>query len=204
MPQPSESSILEQFLLAPARLPCVFSLPDFAALFPKSLQNSPQVRSLYRDLQRQRNAIVDDVAAEIDAETARGRVLRRHAVRARLRADAQEDTAGDDELQIEQILAGRAAQETRGHQHSLASMVAELEAAVQDVEADLQLLEDEEARLRQTVQQTIGGLSDVRYGRLANPGLREQVLEGLADVSAACGVDRTRLPDTDEADKVKT
>ena len=36
------------------------------------------------------------------------------------------------------------------------------------------------------VQQTVGGMSDLRYGRLGNSQLREQVLDGLADLQATC------------------
>jgi len=36
------------------------------------------------------------------------------------------------------------------------------------------------------VQQTVGGMSDLRYGRLGNSQLREQVLDGLADLHATC------------------
>lgn len=35
------------------------------------------------------------------------------------------------------------------------------------------------------MQNTVGGLSDLRYGRLANGGLRTQVLEGLERVETA-------------------
>lgn len=203
---PTEASILEQFLLAPAQLPTILSLDDFAALFPRTLQSSPQVRALYRDLQRQRNAVVDAVAAGIDDEVAKGRLLRRYALRARLRAEAQEDAAGDDELQIERfvaastpgvdgITAGVGSGRVRGggggggggpSSHSLTSIVPELDDAIHDLEAELQQLDEEEARLLAAVQQSVGNLSDLRYGRLANPQLRDQVLEGLQNVQATC------------------
>ncbi|CAK7242735.1 MAG: hypothetical protein STHCBS139747_004234 [Sporothrix thermara] len=203
---PSEFSILEQFLLAPSQLPTIVSLDDFVALFPRALQSSPQVRALYRDLQRQRSAVVDAVAADIEDEVARGRILRRHALRARLRADAQEDTAGDDELQIERFVAaaGPGDGEDSGSStsignvrrrtgvagdssmHTLSSIIPELDAAIRDVTAEVQQLEEEEARLLAQVQQAVGNLSDLRYGRLANPQLRDQVLEGLQNVQATC------------------
>ncbi|CAK7221628.1 hypothetical protein SCUCBS95973_004563 [Sporothrix curviconia] len=198
---PSESSILEQFLLAPSQLPTILPLDDFVALFPRTLQSSPQVRTLYRDLQRQRNAVVDAVAVDIDDEVARGRILRRHALRARLRADAQEDAAGDDELQIERFVAAPGPNEGSSGNggvrrrtgaaggsstHTLSSIVPELDAAIHDLQAEVQQLEEEEARLLSLVQQSVGNLSDLRYGRLANPQLRDQVLEGLQNVQATC------------------
>ena len=192
---PSETSILEQFLLAPAQLP-ILSLEDFAALFrAKAVSKSsakgkavhPLIRALYRDLQRQRGAVVDSVAADIEDEVARGRLLRRYALRERLRADAQEDAAADDELQIELLLRkGGDDTNTKRNNDSLISTVGALGSAVEDVEAEVRLLEEEEAQLLQTVQQAVGSLSDLRYGRLANPQLRDQVLEGLDNVQATC------------------
>ncbi|CAK7563184.1 MAG: hypothetical protein SEPTF4163_001046 [Sporothrix epigloea] len=199
---PSEASILEQFLLAPSHLPTILPLDDFVLLFPRALQSSPQVRALYRDLQRQRNAVIDAVAAEIDDEVARGRILRRHALRARLRADAQEDTAGDDELLIERFVATsgppigtsgigparRSKTGVRGESstHTLSSIIPELDAAILELESEVQQLDEEEARLLSLVQQQVGSLSDLRYGRFANPQLRDQILDGLLNVRATC------------------
>lgn len=189
-PVHSESSILHQFLLTPAQLPEVISLADFSALFPKPLQTSPQVRTLYRDLQRQRNAVVDEIAADIEAEASRGRLLHRNAVRARLRANAQEDITGDDELQLEHIITkSLSVGSDKYDQHDLVSVIVELGAAVQYLETGLQDLDNEDVLLRHTIQQTIGTLSDLRYGRLANPQLRDQVLEGLSNVHEACRVE---------------
>ncbi len=95
---PNESAILKSYLLTPSQLPTIISLSDFAALFPKSQQGSPQIRALYRDLQRQRNAVVDSVSANIEVEVARGKVLRREAARARREAGSQDD---DPELELE-------------------------------------------------------------------------------------------------------
>jgi len=36
------------------------------------------------------------------------------------------------------------------------------------------------------IQEIVGGLSDLRYGRLSNGGLREEVLEGLARLDGVC------------------
>jgi len=54
------------------------------------------------------------------------------------------------------------------------------------VEAELQRLEAEEAQLLESAKQTVGNLSDLRYGRLSNSKLREQVLEGLQNVQETC------------------
>jgi centromere-localized protein 2 len=96
---PNEATILEKYLLLPARLPSIVSLQEFTSFFPKSLQSSPQIRTLYRDLQQQRNAVVDAVASNIDTEVKRGRALKRAAVKARREAEMDEDM--DDEIEIE-------------------------------------------------------------------------------------------------------
>lgn len=98
---PTETKILSDYLLVPAQLPAIISLQEFIDLFPRSLQSSPQVRNLYRDLQTQRNAVVDSVAAEIEAEAKRGRAMRQVMIKAKREEDSQEN---DDEAEIEQIV----------------------------------------------------------------------------------------------------
>lgn len=54
------------------------------------------------------------------------------------------------------------------------------------MEAELQLLEEEEESLLDSVRQTVGAMSDLRYGRLANSQLPEQVLDGLGNLEEIC------------------
>lgn len=70
--------------------------------------------------------------------------------------------------------------------HSLATIVPELENAAEDAEAEIRMLDEEEAKLLQRVRQTVGGLSDLRYGRMSNSQLREEILEGLKNVEETC------------------
>lgn len=70
--------------------------------------------------------------------------------------------------------------------HSLASILPDMEGAIGELEAELQLLDEEEATLLASVKQTVGAMSDLRYGRLANSQLPEQVLDGLANLEAMC------------------
>jgi centromere-localized protein 2 len=70
--------------------------------------------------------------------------------------------------------------------HSLISILPDLEVAIEDLGRELQYLETEEARLLEAAKQTIGNLSDLRYGRFSNSQLREQVLDGLRNVEGAC------------------
>lgn len=95
---PTESAILDNFLLAPSQLPAIITPHDFTALFPRPQQSSSQIRTLYRDLQTQRNAVVDTVAANIQTEAKRSKGLRRAVVRARRQAESQDY---DQEIEIE-------------------------------------------------------------------------------------------------------
>nr|CAB91736.2 conserved hypothetical protein [Neurospora crassa] len=98
---PTETKILSDYLLVPAQLPAIISLQEFIELFPRSLQSSPQIRNLYRDLQTQRNAVVDSVAAEIEAEAKRGKAMRRVMIKAKREEEAPEN---DDEAEIERLV----------------------------------------------------------------------------------------------------
>jgi centromere-localized protein 2 len=99
---PTEDTILRNYLLVPAQLPSIISLQEFVALFPRQLQSSPRIRSLYRDLQRQRNAVVDAVAEQIEHEVKQGKAMRRAVIRSRREAEANEQ---DDEIEIERMVS---------------------------------------------------------------------------------------------------
>lgn len=83
-------------------------------------------------------------------------------------------------------LFGPTSNTTRPKPHDLLSILPELEDAVGDVEAELRKLEEEEAALLESVKQTVGNMSDLRYGRLANPNLRTEVLDGLEGLQDVC------------------
>jgi len=76
--------------------------------------------------------------------------------------------------------------EPQNPKHSLSSILPDMEGAISALEAELQLLEEEEASLLASVRQTVGAMSDLRYGRLANSQLREQVLDGLGNLEEIC------------------
>ena len=61
-----------------------------------------------------------------------------------------------------------------------------MERAAEDIEAEVGRLEEEAEALLEDMKATVGGLSDLRYGRLANGQLREQVLEGLTRLESSC------------------
>ena len=61
-----------------------------------------------------------------------------------------------------------------------------MESAVEDIEDEIRRLDEEAEALLEEMRSTVGGLSDLRYGRLANAQLREQVLDGLSRLESAC------------------
>lgn len=71
--------------------------------------------------------------------------------------------------------------------HTLRSILPEMEKAVEDMEEEIRRDEEEAERLLEEMQNIVGALSDLRYGRLANAKLPEQVMEGLERLERACG-----------------
>lgn len=61
-----------------------------------------------------------------------------------------------------------------------------MEKATEDIEDEIRRLEDESDMLLEGMQNTVSGLSDLRYGRFANAQLAEQVLQGLESLEASC------------------
>lgn len=180
---PTEATLLSAFLLPPAPLPAIISLKSFTKLFPSSQQSSPQIKALYRDLQQQRARLTDAVTRNIVAEVKRGNAQRRAVVRARRQAEKEEQ---DDEVDVETALFGQTSNLPASKPHTLTSILPELESAVDDVQDQIRRLDEEGETLLEEMRNTVGGLSDLRYGRLANGQLREQVLEGLERLQKSC------------------
>ncbi|KAI0161431.1 Cnl2/NKP2 family protein-domain-containing protein [Xylariaceae sp. FL1272] len=180
---PTEGTILRNYLLLPSRLPTIISLQEFTSLFPKSQQASPQVRALYRDLQHQRNALVDAVSASIDAEVKQGKALRRTIIKTK-REGTRDDQ--DDEIDIERALFGSTSTTLTPKRHSLMSIMPELDSAVNDLENEIQTLQEEEFALLDSIRQIAGDMSDLRYGRLSNSNVARETLDGLRGIQETC------------------
>ncbi|CZS99361.1 uncharacterized protein RAG0_07708 [Rhynchosporium agropyri] len=180
---PTEATILSTFLLAPAPLPTIISLNAFTEFFPRSQRSSPQVKALYRDLQHHRARLTDAVARNIGAEVKRGNGQRRAIVRARREAERVDQ---DDEVDVERALFGSTSNLPASKPHTIASILPELESAVEEIEDEIRRLDEESEAILAQMQRTVGGLSDLRYGRMANGHLREQVLEGLQRLEDSC------------------
>ena len=101
MPPPTEATILSTYLLLPADLRSIITPAQFAGLFPKAAASSPQITSLYRDLETQRAATITEVRENIEAEVRRGRKMRAEVARSRRE---EEGEAGDDEMEVERAV----------------------------------------------------------------------------------------------------
>jgi centromere-localized protein 2 len=74
----------------------------------------------------------------------------------------------------------------RPKKHSIKTILPEMDSAAMDLEQAIQKLEEEEARLLASVRKTVSDMSDLRYGGLSNPNLRDEVLEGLQELEKTC------------------
>lgn len=54
------------------------------------------------------------------------------------------------------------------------------------MEAEIQRLDAESQELLEEIKAVVGGMSDLRYGKLAKADLREEVLDGLKVLQATC------------------
>ena len=61
-----------------------------------------------------------------------------------------------------------------------------MQAAAEELEEEVRRLEEEAEGMVEEMTGTVGGLSDLRYGRFANEQLRKQVLSELKKVEKAC------------------
>ncbi|KAM0240477.1 hypothetical protein ACHAPO_002375 [Fusarium lateritium] len=179
---PTEAELLTNYLIQPSTLTAITTLEQFKALFPRPLQSSPQVRSLFRDLQAQRADVLDQVAENIADEAKRSLAMRREVLRAKREAE-REDV--DAEIEMERALFGDASGAASA-KHTLNSVIPELEGAAGALEAEIEKLQEEEAALLESVQQTVGALSDLRYGKFSNWQISDEVIDGLKNVEAAC------------------
>ncbi|KAH8175552.1 cnl2/NKP2 family protein [Sarocladium implicatum] len=182
---PFESEVLANYLLRPSALTSILTFEQFQSFFPDQLHDSPQLRSLFRDLRTQRDVVLAGIEANIEEEARRGNVMRKEVLKARQGAAAAEEEDVDGEVELERALFGTGSGATKA-KHTLSSIVPELDSAADALEAEIRRLNDEEAALSETIKQTIGALSDLRYGKFSDGQVRDEVIEGLATLRQSC------------------
>ncbi|KAK8140987.1 hypothetical protein G3M48_001152 [Beauveria asiatica] len=83
-----------------------------------------------------------------------------------------------------QLFAGDSA--AKKANHTLGSILPELDGAAGAVEAEIAKLKQQEADLKETIAQTIADLGDLRTGSLSNQRLADEVLDGLENLQEIC------------------
>ena len=73
-----------------------------------------------------------------------------------------------------------------GAKHTLDSIIPELDGAAGALEMEIEQLRQEEETLLESVRQTVGGLSDLRYGKFANAKVSDEVKDGLETLRETC------------------
>lgn len=108
---PTEEEILTNYLIQPAGLTSIITIDQFKALFPRQVQNSPQLRALFRDLQAQRGAVIDNVSAAIELEAERGVAMRKEVLKQYREAEREEL---DGEIELERAVSSTCTYNTKG------------------------------------------------------------------------------------------
>jgi centromere-localized protein 2 len=98
---PTETQILENYLLRPAGLEAIVTYEWFAERFPPAQRDNPQVRALWQDLVAQRERALEGVRGAIEAEARKGVAMRREVLRERRQAEAEEL---DGEIELERAV----------------------------------------------------------------------------------------------------
>jgi centromere-localized protein 2 len=68
----------------------------------------------------------------------------------------------------------------------MSSILPALNSAAEDLSKELQSLEAEAEALFDIIETTVSGMSDLRYGKLSNGRLNQEVIESLGGLDSAC------------------
>lgn len=179
---PNEQKILANYLITPASLPAIISFHKFSSQFPSAARSSHEVKRLYRSLQHKRALLTDSVASAIAQEARRGDAQRKAVIHSRRLAE--DIVTNDEEILIERCLYGQTSNLPVVQSHSLDSILLELQTAEKDLEAEIAALEQEAKVLLSEMTATVGGLSDLRYGKFENGQINEDVIQSLKGLDA--------------------
>lgn len=193
-PTTTESNILRTYLLEPASLPTILSYSHFLALFPTQHRENSQIQVLYRDLQFLRTVDMDVVQENIAAECKKGdrmklELLRAQQVDGRNHGGTGEYRAADMDMQL---FGPAGSLPKRDRRHSVDSLLREMEHICQELETEAQHVESEAGEVLRHMQEIVGGLSDLRYGKFAKTpsmeigGMEGEVVVALKSLEDVC------------------
>ncbi len=192
----TEAQILKAYLLNPASLPTIITFEEFRDLFPANQQSHPQVRLLYQDLQFLRTVDTDLVEENIATECQDGERQKREMYRALHQQSNYNQPnlgqlSGTKDVQADEVMYGQTGSvPKRKKGHTKESLFKEMEETIQYLEVDALVAKREADKLLGHMRETIGGLSDLRYGDLVrNPneedGVEAEVVKGLKELEEA-------------------
>ncbi|KAF2017018.1 hypothetical protein BU24DRAFT_345128 [Aaosphaeria arxii CBS 175.79] len=185
---PNETSILSDFLLSSASIREVLSLKEFTEIFPKSYRTNPAIKELYEELHRTRQQDIEAVRQNVSTEVKRSKRLRQEMVEQR-RQDDRAAVAGLDPvaLDVEMELSGTPG---RKEAHTLQTIHPGIEEACEDIELQIAEMEGDIQKALSEVQEAVGELSDLRYGRFSQTAtgedISDEVLAALKRLEASC------------------
>jgi centromere-localized protein 2 len=202
-PHTTETGILQSYLLPPASLTNILSFSQFQQLFPASSRSHPHVKTLYRDLQFLRSVDADVVRENIDSETRNSNALTRDILRdlqaerkqisSQPRKRKRNDEGPSDGARTEadvaidtQLFGALGMLPKHDRYHDTDSLLAEMETACEALEREGEASQQEADVVLAAMQETVGNLSDLRYGKFAKmagseagDGLEKSVVESL-------------------------
>lgn len=191
-----EAQILKSYLLNPASFPTIISFEEFRDLFPANQQTNLQVKLLYRDLQFLRTVDTDLIEENITKECRDGERQRREIYRAlhhqpHLNQQNRAQMNGDKDVQADEVLYGQTGSvPKRKKGHTQESLFKEMEETIRYLEVDGMVAKREADRLLGQMRETVGNLSDLRYGKFARVsgtehGVEAEVVKGLKGLEDA-------------------
>lgn len=192
----TEAQILKSYLLNPASFPTIITLDEFRDLFPANQQSHPEVKLLYRDLQFLRTVDTDLIEENIAKECRDGERQRREMYRAlhqlpHLSKQSPGQLNGDKDVQVDDVLYGQTGSvPKRKKGHTKESLIKEMEETIRYLEVDGLVARREADKLLGQMRDTVGSLSDLRYGKFARISGAEndveaEVVKGLKGLEEA-------------------
>lgn len=195
----SEAEVLTAYLGSSTSLPSFLTSQQFLLLFPAKdrVRHLEDIKSLYRDLQRQQCLLAQRISENIERELRNARSMRKGiAASKRTLPDLNQSGISDAASFAQELFSGKIDHSLStgmtagdGYQHTLESLNDAMEEAEKDLLSDLT---DEQyycQHLLDDIRVIVSGLSDLRYGRMIQPStteVRDEVANGILDLRATC------------------
>ncbi|KAI5791695.1 Cnl2/NKP2 family protein-domain-containing protein [Peziza echinospora] len=201
-----EQTILTTFLLPRATLPHILPLTQFTKLFPQPHQSNPQIKHLYRHLQSTRSTLLDRVQKTIELEVLQGKRQRARANKSALIHIHKQNTLHANTQKVDEVDIGiELFGTTVNHEPiiPLKELLAQMEDAVQELAEEERRLEEMCKSILKDMQEAVGDLSDLRYGKFSTQGIEGKVIDQLRNLAQTCDgiiAEKDGIEDDDDED----